>query len=302
MPLFEYIHSLSSTPREICIPLPQCNIMNGGVHTSWQSTDIQEFMVLPVGAATFHDGIRMVAEVFHALKGVLKEKGYNTSVGDEGGYAPHLAGGNEEAFTLISEAVGKAGYQLGHDIVFAIDAAASEFHENGVYELHIDKKQSSSAEMVSWYHELRQKYPIVSIEDGLAEDDWDGWKQLMTAIEKPTQLVGDDLFVTNMKFLERGIAEGSANAILIKPNQIGSLTETIRVVDRAHQAGWRCVVSHRSGETEDTTIAHLAVGLGTGQIKTGSVSRSERTAKYNELLRIEEALGEKAVFAGNVFA
>ncbi len=302
IPLFEYIRSLSDAPRDLVIPLPQCNIMNGGVHTSWQSTDIQEFMVLPAGAATFHDGIRMVAEVFHALKGVLQGKGYNTSVGDEGGYAPHLGGGNEEAFLLIAEAVGKAGYQLGQDIVFAIDAAASEFHENGAYVLHKDNKQSTTAEMVSWYRELKSRYPIVSIEDGLAEDDWAGWKQLMTSMDTPTQLVGDDLFVTNMKYLERGIAEGAANAILIKPNQIGTLTETIRVVDRAHQAGWRCIVSHRSGETEDTTIAHLAVGLGTGQIKTGSVSRSERTAKYNELMRIEERLGVNSVFAGNVFA
>ncbi len=302
IPLFEHIRSLSETPGDLRIPLPGCNILNGGVHTSWQSTDIQEFMVLPVGAATFKEGIRMVAEVFHTLKDVLKEKGYATLVGDEGGYAPHLSGGNEEAFSLIAEAVGRAGYELGHDIVFGIDAAASEFHENGAYQLHIDKKQSTSAEMIAWYRELRERYPIVSIEDGLAEDDWEGWKQLMTTIDTPVQFVGDDIFVTNIKFLERGIAEGAANAILIKPNQIGSLTETIRVVDRAHQAGWRCMVSHRSGETEDTTIAHLAVGLGTGQIKTGSVSRSERTAKYNELMRIEEALGEKAVFAGNVFA
>ena len=302
IPLFEYIRSLSGAPRDPILPLPMCNIVNGGAHTSWQSTDIQEFMVLPVGAPTFREGIRTVAEIFHALKGVLKEKGYMTLVGDEGGYAPNLGNGNEEAFSCIAEAVAKAGYELGRDIVFAIDAAASEFHENGMYIRHKDNKQSTSAEMIDWYRELKQRYPIVSIEDGLAEDDWGGWKQLMMAIEKPTQLVGDDIFVTNMKFLERGIAEGSANAILIKPNQIGSLTETIRVVDRAHQAGWRCIVSHRSGETEDTTIAHLAVGLGTGQIKTGSVSRSERTAKYNELLRIEEMLGEKARFAGNVFA
>jgi enolase len=302
IPLFEYVRTLSEAPREPRLPLPLSNIVNGGVHTAWQSTDIQEFMVLPIGATTFREGIRAVAEIFHTLKDVLREKGYGTTVGDEGGYAPRLAGGNEEALSLIGKAVEQAGYALGRDIVFALDAAATEFREDGAYALRIDNKKLTSAQLTDWYGELARRYPIVSIEDGLAEDDWDGWKQLTGSMGASTQLVGDDLFVTNQKFIERGIAEGAGNAVLIKPNQIGTLTETIRAVDRAHTAGWRCIVSHRSGETEDTTIAHLAVGLGTGQIKTGSLSRSERTGKYNELLRIEEALGEKAAFAGNVFA
>jgi len=308
MPLYEYVRTLSANPREPLLPLPQCNVLNGGAHTNWESTDIQEFMIMPVGAPTFREGVRMMAEVFHALKSVLKGKGYGTTVGDEGGFAPALrslgeggpkvTGGNAEALSLISEAIEKAGYKLGSDLVFGLDAAASEMFENGSYKLACEGVGRTSAEMVAWYRELQKKYPIPSIEDGLAEDDWEGWKQLTATLGGSTQLVGDDLLVTNVKFLERGIREKAANAILIKVNQIGTLTETIAAVDMAHAAGWRAVISHRSGETEDTTIAHLVVGLGTGQIKTGSMSRTDRLAKYNELLRIEEQLGNKAVFAG----
>jgi enolase len=301
MQLFEYVRELSDAPRDPLMPLPQCNVVNGGAHTNWESTDIQEFMIAPVGAPTLRESIRMLSEVFQTLKRVLNEKGYGTTVGDEGGFAPKVTGGNEEALTLLTEAIPKAGYQLGTDIVFALDVAASELFEDGSYHLKREGKQLSSADMVAWYTALKRRYPIASIEDGLAEEDWDGWKQLTSTLGTSTQLVGDDLLVTNVQFLERGIKEKAGNAILIKVNQIGTLTETIAAVDMAHRAGWKCVMSHRSGETEDTAIAHLAVGLATGQIKTGSVSRTDRTAKYNELLRIEEFLGEKAVFAGNVF-
>ena len=302
VPLYEYVRTLSSAPREPLLPLPQCNVLNGGSHTNWESTDIQEFMIMPVGAPTFREGVRMMTEVFHALKTVLKSKGYGTTVGDEGGFAPKVTGGNAEALALISEAIENAGYTVGKDIVFALDAAASEMFENNTYKLACEGTQRTSAEMVAWYGELQKKYPIRSIEDGLAEDDWEGWKQLTATLGASTQLVGDDLLVTNVKFLERGIREKAANAILIKVNQIGTLTETIAAVDMAHAAGWHAVISHRSGETEDTTIAHLVVGLGTGQIKTGSMSRTDRLAKYNELLRIEELLADKATFAGNIFA
>ena len=301
--LFEYLHSLSSEPRDMLLPLPQCNVLNGGAHTNWESTDIQEFMIAPVGAPTFREAVRMLSEIFHALKKVLQERTFGTTVGDEGGFAPRVTG-NEEALALIAEAVEKAGYALGTDAVFALDVAASEFFESGAYTLPKEGKKLSSAEMADWYGELKQRYPITSIEDGLAEDDWDGWQKLTAqlgcdeATPHRIQLVGDDLLVTNVKFLERAIKEKAANAVLIKLNQIGTLSETIDAVDMAHKAGWKTVISHRSGETEDTTIAHLAVGLGTGQIKTGSVSRTDRTAKYNELLRIEEQLGKKAVFAG----
>ena len=303
VPLYEYIRSLSSAPLEPLLPVPQCNILNGGAHTNWESTDIQEFMVMPIGATSFREGLRMVAEIFHALKKVLQEKAFGTTVGDEGGFAPKVTG-NEEALALIAEAIEKAGYKLGSDVVLALDVAASELFEAGAYKLPKEGKKLSSAEMAAWYGELKKKYPILSIEDGLAEDDWDGWRNMTVALGGSemsshwTQLVGDDLLVTNVDFLERAIKEKTANAILIKVNQIGTLTETVAAVDMAHAAGWKAVISHRSGETEDTTIAHLAVGLGTGQIKTGSVSRSERTAKYNELLRIEEALGGKALYAG----
>ncbi len=298
VPLFEYVHGLSRVEREMTLPLPQCNVINGGAHTNWESTDIQEFMIAPVGAPSFREAVRMLAEIFHALKKVLAERGYATSVGDEGGFAPKVAGGNEEAFELVAEAVAHAGYALGGDIVFTTDVASSELYENGHYNLPLAKKKMSSAEMVHWYAQLKKKYPIFSIEDGLAEEDWDGWKKLTETLGASTQLVGDDLLVTNVKFLERAIREKAANAILIKVNQIGTLTETIRAVNMAQEAKWGVVMSHRSGETEDATIAHLAVGLGCGQIKTGSMSRGERTAKYNELLRIEETLRGKALFAG----
>lgn len=302
MPLFEYVHSLSSEKRDIVLPLPQCNVLNGGAHTNWESTDIQEFMLMPVGAESFREGVRMLAEIFQALKKVLQEKGYGTTVGDEGGFAPKVKGANEEALALLAEAIGNAGYTLGVDIALALDVAASELYEKGSYWSRIENVEFSIDEFLAWYMKICKKYPISSIEDGLAEDDWEGWKKLTAELGSTTQLVGDDLLVTNVKFLERAIQEKAANAILIKVNQIGTLSETINAVDMAHKAGWRAVMSHRSGETEDTMIAHLAVGLGTGQIKTGSVSRGERTAKYNELLRIEEMLGEKARYAGNVFS
>ena len=298
LPLYEYVRGLSKMEREMTLPLPQCNVLNGGAHANWESTDIQEFMIMPVGAPTFREGVRMTTEVFHALKNVLKERGYGTTVGDEGGFAPKVKNGNGEALALIAEAAQKAGYSLGSDIVFALDAAASGFFTEGRYKLAREDKELGSAEMTSWYAELQKKYPIPSIEDGLAEEDWEGWQHMTATLGNSTQIVGDDLLVTNVKFLERGIKEKAGNAILIKVNQIGTLTETIAAVDMAHAAGWRAIISHRSGETEDTTIAHLAVGLGTGQIKTGSMSRTDRLAKYNELLRIEEMLGDKAVFAG----
>jgi enolase len=282
---------------EYLLPVPQCNVLNGGAHTNWESADIQEFMLMPIGAASFREGLRMVAEVFHTLKRILKEKGYGTAVGDEGGFAPKL-GGNEETLALLAEAVEKGGYILGKDVGIALDVAASELFESGVYKLPKDGREFSSESLGAWYAELCKKYHILSIEDGLGEDDWGGWQRMTARLGGSTQLVADDLLVTNVKFLERAIREKTANAILIKVNQIGTLTETIAAVDMAHRAGWRTVISHRSGETEDTTIAHLAVGLCTGQIKTGSVSRTDRTAKYNELLRIEELLGPRAVFIG----
>lgn len=299
--LFEYVRTLSAAPREPMLPLPQVNILNGGAHTGWESTDLQEFMVMPVGAASFREALRISTEVFHSLKGVLKAKGYSTLVGDEGGFAPKVKGGNEEALALVKEAVEKAGYTLGSDIAIGLDCAASELFEDGSYWSRMEKVKFSAEDMIAWYQKMAVQYPIRSIEDGLAEGDWAGWKKLNTALGATTQLVGDDLLVTNVKFLERAIREKAANAILVKVNQIGTLSETIDAVDMAHKAGFRAVMSHRSGETEDTTIAHLAVGLGCSQIKTGSTSRTDRTAKYNELLRIEEALGAEAVFAGNVF-
>lgn len=292
--LFEYVRELSKNPKEMSLPLPMCNIINGGKHAA-SSTDIQEFMIMPKGAETFKEALQMMTEVFHALAKVLKENGYGTTVGDEGGFAPAVKGGNKEALELISKAVEKAGYKVGSDIVFALDVASSELREGESYKLNTENKILSSEEMVEFYKNLQNEFPVVSIEDGLGEDDWDGWKK-MTEELKETQLVGDDLLVTNVKFLERGIKEKAGNAILVKVNQIGSLTETVAAVDMAHEAGWNAIISHRSGETEDTTIAHIVVGLGTGQIKTGSVSRTDRTAKYNELLRIEETLGEKAIF------
>jgi len=295
-PLYVYIASLAGNGK-LMLPLPMMNIINGGKHAA-DSTDIQEFMIMPVGAANFSDCIRMGAEIFQALGKVLRSKGYATTVGDEGGYAPAVKNGNAEALELISEAVASAGYKLGEDVMLALDVASSELMQNGKYSLATEGKRLSSEEMVAFYEDLANRFPIVSIEDGLGEDDWDGWKQLTKKLGNHIQLVGDDLLVTNTEFLKRGITEKAGNAILIKVNQIGTLTETIRAVNMAHDAGWRAIISHRSGETEDTTIAHLAVGLGTGQIKTGSLSRTDRIAKYNELMRIEEQLGEGAAFAG----
>jgi enolase len=297
MPLYEYVHGLSRSPKDVCMPLPLCNVVNGGKHATG-STDIQEFMIVPVGFTTFREALRALAETFQSLKDVLGTKGYSTTVGDEGGFAPRVTGGNVEALDLISEAIRKAGYELGKDIRFALDAASSEFYADGKYNLAREGKTFSSEEMIAWYGNLAAKYPISSIEDALAQDDWDGWQKMAEKMGATTQLVGDDLFVTNVKFLARGIRDMSANAVIIKPNQIGTLTETIEAIDMAHEAGWKAIVSHRSGETEDVFIAHLAVGLGTGQVKIGSVSRGERTAKYNELLRIEERLGNQSAFPG----
>lgn len=294
--LWEYIASLAEGIQDPVLPLPMMNIINGGKHAAG-STDIQEFMIMPIGAATFTDALRMGAEVFHALAKVLHKAGYSTTVGDEGGYAPAVKRGNSEALELIAAAVEAAGYQLGTDIALALDVAASELYEDGRYHLKAEGKALSSAEMIDFLADLAEHYPILSIEDGLDEDDWTGWQALTKRLGSRLQLVGDDLLVTNVEFLRRGIKDESANAILIKLNQIGTLTETLAAVQMAHQAGWKAIISHRSGETEDTTIAHLAVGLSTGQIKTGSLSRTDRVCKYNELLRIEEQLGDSAVFA-----
>lgn len=300
MPLFTYVRTLAKdkrqTTNDYTLPLPMMNIINGGAHAAF-ATDIQEFMIMSVGAKTFSDAIRMGAEVFHHLAKVLKAHDYPTTVGDEGGYAPRVKNGNAEALELISEAVKNAGYVLGKDIVFALDVASSELYNEGKYTLKAEGKTFTTDEMVEWLVALTEKYPIVSIEDGLDQEDWTGWKKLTEKIGSKVQLVGDDLFVTNISFLEKGIKEKAGNAILIKLNQIGTLSETIEAITMARDAGWNSVVSHRSGETEDTTISHLAVGLSTGQIKTGSLSRTDRVAKYNELLRIEETLGKKTVFS-----
>ncbi len=300
-PLFAYYQKLTGNASPL-MPVPMMNVINGGKHAAG-STDIQEFMIMPIGASSFSQALEMGANVFHTLGKVLSEKGYGTTVGDEGGYAPHVKEGNKEALDLMSAAIEKAGYTLGSDIVFALDVAASELFANNTYTLHTEKKELTSDEMVSYLVELTKNYPIKSIEDGLFEDDHSGWINLTQQLGATTQLVGDDLFVTNTKRLEKGIAEKEANAILIKVNQIGTLTETIHAVQMASKASWNSVMSHRSGETEDTTIAHLAVGLATGQIKTGSLSRTDRIAKYNELLRIEEILGSKAHYSGKeIFA
>ncbi len=296
-PLYAYLQTLAPEVSNFSLPVPMMNIINGGKHAA-NSTDIQEFMIMPVGAPSFSEAIRMGTEIFHALGKVLSTHGYGTTVGDEGGYAPQVKNGNQEALELISKAVEKAGYKLGTDVMLALDVAASELYENGAYTLITENRKLSSGEMIDWLVELTQKYPIVSIEDGLAEDDWTSWTQLTARIGDKVQIVGDDLLVTNVSFLKHGIDEKAANAILIKLNQIGTLSETVDAVTMAHQAGWHAVISHRSGETEDTTIAHLAVGLATGQIKTGSLSRTDRVAKYNELLRIEEALGNPELYAG----
>jgi enolase len=272
------------------------NILNGGAHAD-TTVDFQEFMVLPVGAPSFAEGLRWGAEIFHALRSVLKSRGLATGVGDEGGFAPSLAS-NEKALELVSEAVSKAGFKAGEEVAFALDVAASEFFEDGRYRLKGEGRELDAAGMVDLYDRLSSAYPILSIEDGMAEDDWAGWKALTDRIGDRVMLVGDDLFVTNTERLSRGIEEGIANAILIKVNQIGTLTETVEAVRMASRAGYRSIMSHRSGETEDTTIADLAVGLETGFIKTGSASRSDRVAKYNQLLRIEEQLGASARYPG----
>jgi len=273
------------------------NIINGGQHAD-NNVDIQEFMIMPVGAQNFKEGLRMSAEVFHNLKSVLKGKGYNTSVGDEGGFAPNLTS-NEEAFIVIMQAIEKAGYKPGKDIYIAIDSAASSFYVDGKYVLAAEKKpQKTAEEMVKFYSALVKKYPIISIEDGLAEDDWEGWKMLTDALGEKVQIVGDDIFVTNKKILEKGISLGVANSILIKLNQIGTLSETLETIQRAKEAGYTTVISHRSGETEDSYMADIAVAANCGQIKSGSLSRSERLAKYNQLLRIEEELCDAAVYPG----
>ena len=292
VPLYQHLGGISANR----LPLPLMNILNGGVHAD-NNLDLQEFMVLPIGTRSFKEALRMGAEVFHYLKAILKGKGYKTSVGDEGGFAPDLHS-NEEAFSLLFEAIKKAGYRPGKDAAIAIDAAATEFYRNGSYFLKAGKKaKKSSSEMINYYETLIKKFPILSIEDGLAEDDWKGWKEMTARLGKKVQLVGDDLFVTNPKRLLRGIREKVANAILIKPNQIGTLTETLEVIDIAKRARYRTIISHRSGETEDTTISDLAVATNAGQIKTGATSRTDRVAKYNQLLRIEEDLGTRAVFA-----
>ncbi len=285
-PLFRYIAGLSHND-EISLPMPMCNILNGGAHAA-HSTDIQEFMIIPKGAETIDTALQMCSETFHALHKVLDKHGYATTVGDEGGYAPNLKGGTKEALELISDAIQVAGYKLGDDISFALDVAASELKNGEVYNFAVENKKYSASELIDWYSELCADFPIVSIEDGLAEDDWAGWQELNQKLGHKIQLVGDDLLVTNTHLLNKAIEQKACNAILIKPNQIGTLSETIEAVVTAQKAGWRTIVSHRSGETEDNTIAHLAVGLNSGQIKTGSFSRSERLAKYNELLRIAE--------------
>ena len=286
MRFYEYIADLAGTTDDMKLPMPMMNVMNGGAHADW-STDFQEYMIIPVSAGNMQDAVRMGAEVFHTLHNILKDRGYATTVGDEGGYAPFVKDGNNEPLELIKLAVEAAGYKMGQDICIAMDIAASEFAKDDHYELKTTGEWKTSANLADWYQWIIDNYPVVSIEDGLGENDWSGW-QMLTARFPQTQLVGDDLFVTNSKLLQKGIDEKAANAILIKPNQIGSLTETIDAVKLAKEHGYRCVMSHRSGETEDTSIAHLAVGLGTGQIKTGSLSRTERIAKYNELMRISE--------------
>ncbi|TXK99487.1 phosphopyruvate hydratase [Methylococcaceae bacterium HT4] len=292
VPLYRYLN----TSGEFIMPVPMMNIINGGSHAD-NSVDLQEFMILPVGAPTFREAIRYGAEVFHNLAKVLKAKGLATTVGDEGGFAPNLSS-NEEAIEVILEAIVNAGYKPGVDIFLGMDAAASEFYKDGNYELTSEGKTLSAAQMTDLFADWVEKYPIISIEDGLYENDWEGWKEHTDRLGDKIQLVGDDLFVTDTATLKEGIAKGVANSILIKVNQIGTLTETLEAINTAHAAGYTAVVSHRSGETEDTTIADLCVAMGTGQIKTGSLSRSDRVAKYNRLMKIEEELGAQAKYAG----
>jgi enolase len=293
LPLYQYLGGTNAKE----LPVPMMNILNGGSHAD-NNLDLQEYMIMPVGADTLSDAVRMGSEVFHHLKKVLNEKNYNTGVGDEGGFAPNLQS-NEEALGLILKSIENAGYKPGEDFFLALDAAASEFFKDGKYILSAEKKPEKTAEeMIEFYKDLVSKYPIISIEDGLAENDWDGWKLLTEELGKKIQIVGDDIFVTNTKIFKEGIEKGIANSILIKVNQIGTLTETFDAIEMAKRSGYTAVTSHRSGETEDTTIADIAVAYNTGQIKTGSMSRTDRVAKYNQLIRIEEELGETAIYKG----
>lgn len=292
LPLYLYLGGIAAKE----LPVPMMNIMNGGQHAD-NNVDIQEFMIMPIGASNFAECLRMNAEIYHNLKATLKAKGLSTALGDEGGFAPNLSC-NSEALDVILEAVEKAGYKPGKDIVLALDVAASEFYKDGKYEMEGEGKSFTSEEMIEYLAGLVAKYPIISIEDGLAEDDWDGWKKLTRKLGKKIQLVGDDLFVTNVDRLKQGIKKGVANAILIKVNQIGTLTETFAAIETAKRAGYTCVISHRSGETEDTTLADIAVAVNAGQIKTGAPARTDRVAKYNQLLRIEEDLGLAAQYNG----
>ncbi len=295
LPLYRYIGGVYAH----VLPVPMLNILNGGAHTGWQSTDAQEFMVMPLGADSFAEGLRWGAEIYHTLKTVLKERGYTTLVGDEGGYAPALKA-NSEAVEVILEAIEKAGYKPGEQVSIALDPAASEFYEEqeGLYNLRTEGRKLNSEELVAYWKSWVDQYPIVSIEDGLAQDDWDGWIMMMNELGDQIQIVGDDLLVTNPERVRRAIKEGAANALLVKLNQIGTLTETIEAVETCQRAGWRAVTSHRSGETEDTTIADLVVALNMGQIKTGAPARSDRVAKYNQLLRIEAELDDTGQYAG----
>ena len=288
IPFYQYVAKLAGTENDMSIPMPMMNVMNGGAHASW-STDFQEYMIVPKSSGNIAAAVQVGAEVFHALKDVLKERDYPTTVGDEGGYAPKMRDGNNEPLECIKYAVEKAGYKFGEDVCIAMDIAASEFYNEDHYELKTNGDWKSADDMINWYTWIVDNYPVVSIEDGLAESDWANWKILTERLGSRTQLVGDDLFVTNVKLLERGITEKCGNAILIKPNQIGTLSETIDTVLVAKKSGFKTIMSHRSGETEDISIAHLAVGLGTDQIKTGSLSRTDRIAKYNELIRIAES-------------
>ena len=292
MPLYRYIGGVNAKE----LPVPMMNILNGGKHAD-NNVDIQEFMVMPVGAETFAECLQMGVEVFHSLKAVLKAKGLNTAVGDEGGFAPNL-GSNEEALSVIVEAIKKAGYEPGKDVLLALDVASTELYKDGKYVFEGENVTRTSDEMIAYYADLISRYPIISIEDGLAEDDWEGWKKMTAQLGDKVQLVGDDLFVTNTERLEKGIATGVGNSILIKVNQIGTLTETLEAIEMAKKAGYTAVISHRSGETEDTTIADIAVATNAGQIKTGAPSRTDRVAKYNQLLRIEEELDFVACFSG----
>lgn len=293
MPLYQYIGGVSAR----VLPVPMLNILNGGQHAD-NNVDIQEFMVMPVGAESFAEGLRMGVEIYHQLKKVLSKRGYSTAVGDEGGFAPHLSS-NEEALELIVEAIDAAGYKPGEEVVIALDAAATEFYKDGIYVLEHEKKEFTSDQMIDWYANLIEKYPIVSLEDGMSEEDWEGWQKLNARLGDKVQIVGDDLLVTNTERISRAIKAKAVNSVLIKLNQIGTLTETLDAIEMSKRAGFTVVISHRSGETEDTTIADLAVAVNAGQIKTGAPSRTDRVAKYNQLLRIEEELGAAAAYPGH---